>query len=328
MKGSGRCRRRAATRPGIQWGEVRQEYSRAFSGVALSVSPSERAAIEKLPYVLRVHPDLPVTSAGLEPGVAPGVALIGADEVWRRLGARGAGVTVAILDTGVDYLHPALGEGFGPGFKVMGGYDFVNGDADPMDDSGHGTHVAGIIAANSADLSGVAPDASLIAYKVLGSNGGGWTSDILAAIERTVDPNGDGDLSDHVAVANMSLGARGYSDDAMSVPWTAPVNAGVVFVGGRGNSRDFQSVSSPGTAMRRSRSGRRISRGWWRRYTSKGPPAARYGIKPDVGAPASDVRSAKAGGGRSLPRYLDGGAARRRCAALLRAPPRLDSPRR
>jgi hypothetical protein len=277
--------------------EVRREYSRAFSGVALSVTPSQRAAIEKLPYVLRVHPDLPVTSAGLEPGVEPGVALIGADEVWRRLGARGAGVTVAILDTGVDYRHPALGEGFGPGFKVMGGYDFVNGDADPMDDSGHGTHVAGIIAANSADLSGVAPDASLIAYKVLGGNGGGWTSDILAAIERTVDPNGDGDLSDHAAVANMSLGAQGYSDDAMSRAVDSAVSAGVVFVVAAGNLGSFQSVSSPGTAEAAITVGATNFQDALAPFTSKGPVAARYGIKPDVVAPGVDVRSAKAGGG-------------------------------
>jgi subtilisin family serine protease len=273
--------------------KVRQEYSRAFSGVALSVTPSQRAAIEKLPYVLRVHPDLPVTSAGLEPGVTS----IGADEVWRRLGARGAGVTVAILDTGVDYRHPALGEGFGPGFKVMGGYDFVNDDADPMDDSGHGTHVAGIIAANSSDLSGVAPDASLIAYKVLDGNGNGWSSDILAGIERTVDPNGDGDLSDHVAVANMSLGAPGYSDDAMSRAVDSAVSAGVVFVVAAGNLGRFQSVSSPGTADAAITVGAINFQDALAPFTSKGPPAARYGIKPDLVAPGVDVRSAKAGGG-------------------------------
>ena len=281
--------------------EVWQEYSRAFSGMALSVTPSERAAIEKLPYVLRVHPDLPVTSAvssaGLAPGVDSGVALIRADEVWRSLGARGAGVTVAILDTGVDYLHPALGEGFGPGFKVMGGYDFVNGDADPMDDSGHGTHVAGIIAANSADLSGVAPDASLIAYKVLDRNGGGWTSDVLAGIERTVDPNGDGDLSDHVAVANMSLGGPGYSDDAKSRAVDSAVSAGVVFVVAAGNLGSFQSVSSPGTADAAITVGATNFQDALAPFSSKGPPAARYGIKPDVVAPGVDVRSAKAGGG-------------------------------
>lgn len=72
-------------------------------------------------------------------------------------GVLGTGVVVAIIDTGVDYTHPALGGGFGPGFKVAGGYDLVGDgfypdsgekapDADPMDYVGHGTHVSGIIA--------------------------------------------------------------------------------------------------------------------------------------------------------------------------------------
>jgi subtilisin family serine protease len=273
--------------------EVRQEYSLAFSGVALSVTPPQRAAIEKLPYVLRVHPDVPVTTAALEPGVAA----IHADEVWRRLGSRGAGVTVAILDTGIDYRHSALGEGFGPGFKVMGGYDFVNKDADPMDDNGHGTHVAGIVAADSSELSGVAPAASLLAYKVLDSNGGGWTSDILAGIERMVDPNGDGDLSDHAAVANMSFGGPGYSDDAMSRAVDSAVSAGVVVVVAAGNLGRYQSVSSPGTAGSAITVGATNAQDALASFTSKGPSAARYNIKPDVVAPGVDVRSAKAGGG-------------------------------
>src|SRR5882672_3579603 len=58
----------------------------------------------------------------------------------------GAGESVAIIDSGVDYMHPALGGGFGPGFKVVAGYDFVDNDSDPMDPDGHGTGIAGIIA--------------------------------------------------------------------------------------------------------------------------------------------------------------------------------------
>jgi len=80
---------------------------------------------------------------------------------------------VGELDTGIDYADSALGGGFGAGHKVIGGYDFVNNDADPMDDNGHGTHVAGIIAANGAGLRGVAPHAKLMAFKVLDHNGWG-----------------------------------------------------------------------------------------------------------------------------------------------------------
>jgi subtilisin family serine protease len=85
------------------------------------------------------------------------VALINAPAVWALQDDAGqpvigTGVRIAIIDTGVDYRHPDLGGGFGPGFRVVGGYDFINDDDDPVDDNGHGSHVAGIAAAN-----GVAP---------------------------------------------------------------------------------------------------------------------------------------------------------------------------
>ena len=67
----------------------------------------------------------------------------------------GQGVTVAVMDTGIDYTHPELGGGFGPGFKVKGGYDFVDNDSDPMDTFGHGTANAGLIAAMPYDVNGV-----------------------------------------------------------------------------------------------------------------------------------------------------------------------------
>ncbi|ENH68331.1 Thermophilic serine proteinase [Fusarium oxysporum f. sp. cubense race 1] len=95
-------------------------------------------------------------------------------------GIRGKGSTVAIIDTGIDYTHKALGGCFGPGCKVKGGYDLVGADwethnerkhpkqpdNDPMDYQGHGTHVAGIIAAKNEWLTGVAPEAELLIYKV------------------------------------------------------------------------------------------------------------------------------------------------------------------
>src|SRR5256714_8671138 len=87
----------------------------------------------------------------------------------------GFGQTVAVIDTGIDYTHPFLGGGFGPGYKVVGGYDFVDDDADPMDTYGHGTEVAGVIAAsgfnfNGARYSGVAPGCKLVALRVDAAN--------------------------------------------------------------------------------------------------------------------------------------------------------------
>src|SRR4051794_21368290 len=83
----------------------------------------------------------------------------------------GAGVTVAVIDTGIDYNHPQLGGGFGPGHKVKGGIDFVDNDNDPMDTFGHGTANAGLIAAtpydyNGGHFSGIAPGAELVGIRV------------------------------------------------------------------------------------------------------------------------------------------------------------------
>ena len=72
----------------------------------------------------------------------------------------GSGVTIAIIDTGIDYNHPDLGGGLGDGKTVIGGYDFIDNDSDPMDELGHGTHIAGIIAK-------IAPNSKLLAYRVV-----------------------------------------------------------------------------------------------------------------------------------------------------------------
>lgn len=87
-----------------------------------------------------------------------------------------------MIDTGINYIHSDLGGGFGSGKKVAGGYDFVNNDDDPMDDNGHGTHVAGIVAANGT-IKGVAPNATLFAVKVIDRSSKGYTSNIIAGID-------------------------------------------------------------------------------------------------------------------------------------------------
>jgi subtilisin family serine protease len=283
---------------------IEHEYLNAFSGAAVQLDAASIARVRALPYVRSVTFDVGVRALAetdaetdAEPGVEPGIAAVRAPEVWANLGTRGAGVTVAIIDTGIDYTHPALGGGFGPGFKVIGGYDFVNKDADPMDDHDHGTHVAGTVAGNSAQLLGVAPDAKLIAFKVLNKEGFGWTSDVLAAIERCVDPNDDGDFSDRVDVANMSLGGPGNPDDAASRAVDTAVQGGVVFAIAAGNSGAAQTIGSPGTAERAITVGASDTAGTVAAFSSRGPNALHYSSKPDVTAPGVDVLSAKRGGG-------------------------------
>jgi hypothetical protein len=274
--------------------QIRYEYFEAFNGVSLTVSEAEVPKLRQLPYVKAVYPDTPVHALAATPG--DNITRIGADRVWSSLGSRGAGVVVAIIDTGIDYTHPALGGGIGRGFKVIGGYDFVNKDADPMDDNLHGTHVAGIVAGNSDDLVGVAPDASLLAYKVLNAFGSGTTSDVLAGIERAVDPNGDGDLSDHADVGNMSLGGTGNPDDALSQAVDNATAAGMVFCIAAGNEGDFHRIGSPGTSRSAITVGATDNTDHIAPFSSRGPNTKDAAIKPDVLAPGVSIRSSLPGG--------------------------------
>jgi len=271
--------------------QIRREYFVAFNGVALDASPQVAAQLRALPYVKRVVAD------GVVHALATGanITLIRADQVWSSLGSRGKGVTVAIIDTGIDYTHPALGSGFGPGFKVIGGWDFVNNDADPFDDAGHGTHVAGIVAGLSDTITGVAPEASLIAYKVLGANGSGSSSNVIAAIERAADPNGDGDTSDHVDVANLSLGGGGNPDDPASVAIDNATAAGVTFCIAAGNSGAFHTISSPGTARSAITVGASDLFDFVASFSSCGPNMKNIAIKPDVVAPGVAILSSLPG---------------------------------
>ncbi|MEA2164866.1 MAG: hypothetical protein QOK37_2993 [Thermoanaerobaculia bacterium] len=269
--------------------EIRREYFVVFNGVALEgASAGVIAQIRALPYVKRVEADRAVHACAN----SANITIIGADKVWSTLGSRGKGVTVAIIDTGIDYMHPALGGGFGPGFKVIGGWDFVNNDADPFDDAGHGTHVAGIVAGDSATITGVAPDVNLVAYKVLGANGGGTDSNVIAAIERAADPNSDGNTSDHVDVANLSLGGGGNPDDPPSVAIDNATAAGVTFAIAAGNSgNSFHTIGSPGTARSAITVGASDLSDAITSFSSRGPNTKNLFIKPDVVAPGSGIVS-------------------------------------
>jgi subtilisin family serine protease len=266
--------------------EIRREYFVVFNGAAIDVPQELVAQIRALPYVKRVEADRTVHAFA-----NTNISLVGADKVWTILGARGKGVIVAIIDTGIDYMHPALGGGFGPGFKVIGGWDFVNNDADPFDDAGHGTHVAGIVAGDSSTITGVAPDASLIAYKVLGSNGGGSDSNVIAAVERAADPNGDGNTSDHVDVANLSLGGGGNPDDPLSEAIDNATAAGVTFAIAAGNNGAFHSIASPGTARSAITVGASDLNDIITSFSSRGPNTKDLAIKPDVVAPGLSILS-------------------------------------
>lgn len=152
----------------------------------------------------------------------------------------GAGVTVALLDTGVDYNHPALGGGFGAGRKVKAGFDFVDNDADPMDTFGHGTNTAGIIAANEFTVNGntyrgVAPNASLVALRI--ASGTEPVTD--ATIEKALQWIEANRITHNISVVNFSFGAgrhsSAFTNATNSDEFKRLADAGVIFTSPSGN---------------------------------------------------------------------------------------------
>ncbi|HEX6096037.1 MAG TPA: S8 family serine peptidase [Thermoanaerobaculia bacterium] len=267
-------------------GAIRHTYRMVFAGASATVSRASLAAIRALPYVRAVHED-----GKVEAYLARSVPHIGVPEVWQQYGRRGKGIVVAIIDTGVDYGHFALGEGFGPGYKVAGGWDFANDDADPMDDYGHGTHVAGIVAANHKYLTGVAPEATLLAYKVLDENGSGDKSAVLAGVERAIDPNDDGDPSDRADVVNMSLGGFATPDDPVIAAVERGAAAGVVFSLAAGNTAALGGLGSPGLAPSAITVAASDLEDKVATFSTGGPAGGTWSLKPEIAAPGVDIVS-------------------------------------
>jgi len=266
--------------------EKQEEYNKIFFGAALKVPRAMISGILALDYVKQVH-----MGKKYSVNLKESVHIISADSVWNTYGNQGDSIKVAILDTGIDYMHPDLGKGFGQGFKIIGGYDFINKDNDPKDDHGHGTHVAGIVAADGKEIKGVAPKALLYAYKVLDVFGYGSEAKIISGIERTVDPDNDGNPIDKVDIANLSLGATGNPNDALSKALNNAVKLGVVFCVSAGNGYYYNSIGSPGCAERAITIGGIDKNNSIYENGSKGPTNEVYSIKPDVLAPGMQINS-------------------------------------
>jgi minor extracellular serine protease Vpr len=242
----------------------------AHNAIAVTIDASQLKSIAALPGVLSVRP---VVNYELHLGET--VPYVGGTTV-QGMGYDGTGVTVAVLDSGVDYTHKNLGGTgtladyntcyaqrniaptgacaalFGPAApKVIGGYDFVGEtwpstatqpDPNPIDFQGHGTHVADIIAGKSADGThkGVAPGAKIVAVKVCSAVATSCNGvALLQGVDFALDPNGDGDLSDSVDVMNLSLGSDyGQIEDDLTQALTNAVNFGVSVVASAGNGSD------------------------------------------------------------------------------------------
>ncbi len=239
--------RSAAQQAGLVYTE-RYAYSQLFNGFSVSVAPSQLGKLSRLAGVAALYPVITETLPETEPigaDLATALAMTGADFAQNTLGLTGAGVRVAVMDTGVDYDHADLGGCFGPGCRVAAGWDFVGDlfnadpsspsfnpvpvpDADPDDCNGHGTHVAGIVGA-SGGVTGVAPGVTFGAYRVFGCQGSTTADIMLAAMERV--------LADGMDVLNMSIGAAfQWPQYPTGQGATRLVNKGVVVVASIGNS--------------------------------------------------------------------------------------------
>lgn len=254
--------RRAAGAAGVELRE-RFRYQTLWNGVSVETSASGAATLRSIPGVKAVYPVVefdapPAPDSGSVGDVASAIAQTRVDIARSELGLTGAGIKVAIVDTGIDYDHPDLGGCFGPGCKVAYGFDFV-GDAynagdpannlpipddDPDDCNGHGTHVAGIVGASAAaedGVTGVAPDVTLGAYKVFGCGGSSSADVIVAALERA--------YADGMQIINQSLGAAfQWPSYPTATVGDRLVEQGVVVIASAGNqgATGTFSIGAPG----------------------------------------------------------------------------------
>lgn len=266
-------------------------------------------------------------------GVSIGVIDTGAD--YLHVGLGGPGVGYQENDTAVIGDVPGF-----PNWRIVGGFDFAgdsynsnpsvqpydpvpNPDPDPMDCYDHGTHVAATVGGNGVTSAGaaytgpytsavdfpemrigpgVAPHAQIYALKVFGCFG---SSDIVdLAIEWALDPNGDGDFSDHLDVINLSLGSPvGNARDMTAVAAERAAQVGVIVVASIGNSGDtFFTTGSPGAATRAvtvaaTRVEADDSNDTIASFSARGPRTGDNLLKPDLAAPGVQIVSALNGSG-------------------------------
>jgi subtilisin family serine protease len=217
------------------------------------------------------------------------VPLIGAPEAWSA-GFDGSGVTVAVLDTGVDATHPDLAG------KIAATKSFVPGVTTVADGHGHGTHVAATVAgtgaASGGSRKGVAPGARLAIGKVLDDAGRGPTAQIIAGMEWAA-------TEQRADIVSMSLGAPPTDGGD---PWSQSVNrltadTGTLFVIAAGNSGPAsETVSTPGTADAALTVAATDKADATASFSSRGPRRGDLALKPDIAAPGVGIVAARAAG--------------------------------
>jgi serine protease AprX len=260
------------------------------------------------PAIFRIHYDRPAAKFDARTSLTVGSAAI-----TQSMGLTGAGIGVAVIDSGVTMWHDDLTNRTSTQYpygdqRVSAFVDFVNGALTPYDDNGHGTHVAGLIAGNGYDSNGlkggVAPDASLVSLKVLDANGVGSISNVIAALEWVVANH----ATYNIRVVNLSVGAairESYWTDPLTIAAKRVVDAGVVVVSAAGNFGkndaglpQYGGVNAPANAPWVLTVGASTTNGTATRaddamasFSSRGPTYLDWAAKPDLVAPGVGVVS-------------------------------------
>jgi subtilisin family serine protease len=271
--------------------QIEQKFN-LFPGEALKVTSADIETLSKQEDVEQIWPDLPVYTC-----LNTSVPKIQAPKVWDA-GFKGAGIKVAVVDTGIDDTHPDFAG------RIMATKSFVGNSA--RDDNGHGTHVAGTVAGNGSKSNGkyvgVAPEAHLYIAKVLQADGSGSMSSVMAGIEWAV-------LEQQVQIINLSLGGTTTCDgtDALSVLCDeAVLQAGVVMCIAAGNAGPRQqTIGPPGCARYVITVGAVDDDDRVADFSSRGPTADGR-VKPDIVFPGVGIVAPQAAGTRLGPVIEEG----------------------
>ncbi|MGE5674026.1 MAG: S8 family serine peptidase [Mycobacterium leprae] len=265
-------------------------FSSAITGFAAELTADQIAGLEALPQVQFIEPDRTVKAL-----VDNATRWTGATKVRTDFGLTGDGdgyvrqysavdAVIAIVDTGIDAGHKDLAG------KVIGWVDLVNGEEEPYDDNGHGTHVAGIAAGSGTAnprMKGVAPGAALVGVKVLDADGWGAFSSVIEGIEWVIDHADEY----NIRVMNISLGSSDPSDgeDALSQAVNSAALSGILVTVASGNTgADLYTIGSPAAAdgAVTVASMRDVGEGGWSLsdFSGRGPTLDGR-VKPDIAAP-------------------------------------------
>jgi serine protease AprX len=307
--------------PGAQLPAEFKQFARAngkldiINGQVLDLPNSVIRRLEAHPAIFRVHEDRATSADNYRTSQT-----VGAWAVRQTLGYTGAGIGVAVIDSGITAWHDDLTKGNSSTTYPYGNQrvskfvDFVANQNQPYDDYGHGTHVAGIIAGNGYDSggqkAGIAPGASLVVLKVLDGNGQGSIANIIAALNWVATNY----QTYNIRVVNMSVGARvkeSYWTDPLTLATKKLTDLGITVVAAAGNfgsnslgQLQYGGIAAPGNAPWVLTVGASSTMGTLSRnddtmasFSSSGPTFIDYGAKPDLVAPGVGTMSLSDPGG-------------------------------